>query len=83
MPPHVRWIRRLVRPNRNSRPFTSCPPRVERLEGRHLLTSYAVTTTLDVLNDTTPGEVTLRDVLTAISTQVPSGNAARPARVRL
>src|SRR5205823_862075 len=29
----------------------------------------------DLLGDTTPGEVTLRDALTAINTQAPSGNA--------
>jgi titin len=49
---------------------------VEPLEGRWLPTSYTVNTTKDILHDATPGEVTLRDVLAAISTQAPSGNAA-------
>jgi hypothetical protein len=38
------------------------------------LTAYTVTTAKDILGDTTPGEVTLRDVLTALN-GTPSGNA--------
>jgi hypothetical protein len=49
---------------------------LEPLEDRCLLSDYTVTTTRDLLNDTASGEVTLRDVLTAIDTQAPSGNAA-------
>jgi titin len=49
---------------------------VEALEDRCLLTGvYTVTTTRDALNDANAGEVTLRDVLTAINTQRSSGNA--------
>jgi titin len=50
-------------------------PRLDVLEERCLLTAYAVTTTKDLLGDTTQGELTLRDALTAISTQAASGNA--------
>lgn len=50
-------------------------PRLETLEARWLPTNYVVTSTLDMLNHVVPGEVTLRDVLTAINTQAPSGNA--------
>jgi hypothetical protein len=64
MPSLVPWARRLSR-----RPF------VEALEDRLLLTAYAVNTTNDILGDSTPGEVTLRDALTAIDTQAASGNA--------
>src|SRR5437868_2746465 len=72
MPPHRPRIRR-----RAGSPL----PRVEALEDRCLLTTYTVNTTNDILGDTNllPAnvpEVTLRDVLTAISTQAPSGNAA-------
>jgi hypothetical protein len=49
---------------------------VEVLEDRTLLTTYTITTGRDLLNDANPNnEVTLRDALTAISTQAPSGNA--------
>ena len=68
------WFRRQPRPARVSargfRPF------VEALEDRFLPTSYTVTTVKDILHDVTPGEVTLRDVLTAIDSQAISGNAA-------
>jgi hypothetical protein len=47
---------------------------VEALEGRLLPTAYVVTTAKDILGDTTPGEVTLRDALTALD-GMPSGNA--------
>jgi hypothetical protein len=47
---------------------------VEALEDRLLLTAYVVTTTKDILGDTTPGEVTLRDAITALD-GTPSGNA--------
>jgi hypothetical protein len=47
---------------------------VEALEGRVLPTAYVVTTAKDILGDTTPGEVTLRDALTALD-GTPSGNA--------
>jgi hypothetical protein len=75
----ARWVRRLTpaaRPARTRGNVSPFPPRVEALEGRLLPTAYTITTTNDLLNDTTPGEVTLRDVLTAVSTQAPSGNAA-------
>ena len=49
---------------------------MEALEDRCLPSSYTVTTTNDILGDVALGEVTLRDVLTAISTQAASGNAA-------
>ncbi len=51
-------------------------PSVELLEGRLLPTAYTVNTTNDILGDTTPGEVTLRDALTAIATGLRSGHAA-------
>jgi hypothetical protein len=54
----------------------SCRPFLEPLEDRNLPSVYIVNTTKDLLHDTTPGEVTLRDVLTAIDTQASSGNAA-------
>jgi hypothetical protein len=63
-----RWLRR------RSQPLRTAPPCVEALEGRLLLTAYVVTTSRDALNDTTPGEVTLRDALTALG-GTPSGNA--------
>jgi hypothetical protein len=47
---------------------------VELLEGRLLPTAYVVTTAKDILGDTAPGEVTLRDALTALD-GTPSGNA--------
>ncbi len=40
----------------------------------HLTTTYVVTTTKDILGDTTPGELTLRDAITALD-GTPSGNA--------
>jgi hypothetical protein len=51
-------------------------PCLEALEDRFLPTVYTVTTVKDILGDTTPGELTLRDALTAVSTQAHSGNAA-------
>ena len=51
-------------------------PTVEVLEDRCLLTTYVVNTTRDILHDSTAGQVTLRDVLTAINTQAASGQAA-------
>ncbi len=50
-------------------------PIVENLEDRCLPSSYTVNTFNDILHDITPGELTLRDALTAISTQAASGNA--------
>jgi len=74
-----RWLRRLFAPTpslrrpggRSARPLL-----VEGLEPRFLPTLYVVTTTLDILGDTTPGQLTLRDALTPIDTQHASGNAA-------
>ncbi len=74
MHPLVHWLRRFSRPARPVR-AVSPPPSLEALEDRLLPTAYTVTTAQDLLNDTTAGEVTLRDVLTAIRTQAPSGNA--------
>jgi titin len=51
-------------------------PCLELLEHRCLPTAYIVTTTRDVLGDMVPGQVSLRDALTAIRIQAPSGNAA-------
>jgi titin len=73
----VSWLRRLSRPTRPVRtgpPSVSRPLFVEALEDRLLPTAYVVTTTKDILGDTTPGEVTLRDALTALD-GTPSGNA--------
>ncbi len=42
-------------------------------------TNYVVTTNNDLLGDKTPGEVTLRDVITAIDTGTASGNAPPPS----
>jgi hypothetical protein len=71
----VKWLRRLCRPTQPLRARPSRCPALEALEDRRLLTAYTVTTTRDMLNDVSPGQVTLRDVLTAISTQRRSGNA--------
>jgi titin len=73
----MRLFRRYSAPRIRRR--VSYRPRAEFLEDRTLLTTYTVTTTADLLNDTAPGQVTLRDVITAIDTQNPSGNAAAPA----
>src|SRR5262245_17880920 len=73
------WLTRPSRsapPGRKQVPTPSRRPRLEVLEGRCLPTAYLVNTTRDMLGDTIPGELTLRDALTAISTQAPSGNAA-------
>ncbi len=64
-----------VFPGKPQRPKFRARPRLEWLERRDLPTAYVVTSALDVLGDTTPGEVTLRDALTAINTQAASGNA--------
>ena len=74
----ARWFRSLFRPLRTierqrRRTFRPC---LEALEDRWLPTAYTVNTTNDILGDGTPSEVTLRDALTAISTQAASGNAA-------
>src|ERR1700722_19163382 len=72
------WIQLLFTPTRSLRRPPGrggFRPVLEELEQRWLPTTYVVNTTLDVLGDTTPGQVTLRDALTAISTQAPSGNA--------
>jgi hypothetical protein len=53
--------------------------RIEALEDRWLPTAYTVTTVKDVLNDTAPGQMTLRDVLTALNTGAASGNALAPS----
>ena len=77
MRPLVRWLRRLSRPTHPVRTRPSAArrrPCVEALEDRLLLTAYVVTTAKDILGDTTPGEVTLRDALTALD-GTPSGNA--------
>jgi hypothetical protein len=66
MRPLVSWIRRLARPTRPVRtglPIASRPLCVEALEDRLLLTAYVVTTTKDILGDTTLGEVTLRGLV--------------------
>ncbi len=68
------WNALLRRSRRPARP-AFFRPRLDVLEERCLLTAYAVTTTKDLLGDTTAGELTLRDALTAISTQAASGNA--------
>jgi hypothetical protein len=71
MRPLVAWLHRRSRP---IRPIRSRPPYVESLEDRLLPTAYVVTTANDILGDTTPGEVTLRDANTALD-GTPSGNA--------
>jgi hypothetical protein len=71
MRPLVAWLRQRSRP---TRPIRCRPPYVEALEDRLLPTAYVVTTTKDILGDTTPGEVTLRDAITALD-GTPSGNA--------
>ncbi len=73
--PWTRALRRLFRPTRIARRPAPFRPRLDVLEERCLPTAYAVTTTKDLLGDTTAGELTLRDALTAISTQAASGNA--------
>jgi titin len=74
----VRWLSRMSRRTPHTRPPHR--PALEALEDRRLLTAYTVNTTKDLSADKAllPGnvpEVTLRDVLTAINTQAPSGNA--------
>jgi titin len=71
MHPFIRWVRRL---SGGGTLLAARPPHVEALEDRLLLTAYVVTTTKDQLNDTTQGEVTLRDAITALD-GTPSGNA--------
>jgi large repetitive protein len=74
--PWTACLRRLFRPARPVRRRPGFRPRLDALEERCVPTAYTVTTTKDLLNDTTPGELTLRDALTAIHNQAPSGNAA-------
>jgi len=74
-----RWLQLLfvpTRAHRRSRDRRGFRPFLEELEVRWLPTSYVVNTNLDILGDTTPGQVTLRDALTAISTGHASGQAA-------
>ncbi len=74
------WIRRLSTPTQPIRqPRPDVRLGLEPLEERFMPTAYTVTTTKDLLHDTTKGQVTLRDVLTAISTRKASGNAAAPS----
>jgi hypothetical protein len=70
-----KWFRRLSHPIRTRQQVTARRPYLEPLEDRFLLTAYTITTTKDLLGDTTTGELTLRDALTAIRTQAVSGNA--------
>src|SRR5271154_634825 len=72
-------FRRLFAPSRP--PGERRPPdwvrlSLEELEERWLLTSYVVNSTLDILGDTISAQVTLRDAITAVNTQAPSGQAA-------
>src|ERR1700722_9170723 len=71
-----RWLSSNNRPLCRRPPPDDVRPILEALEERWLLTSYVVNTTLDLLHDTVPGQVTLRDVLSAISSQSASGQAA-------
>ncbi len=71
----LRWLQRRS-DGKTEQPAKRYRPLLEPLECRCLPSSYTVNTTNDILHDTTPGEVTLRDVLTAIDTQAASGNAA-------
>jgi hypothetical protein len=71
----TRALRRLLRPARPTSRRPGFRPRLDALEERCLLTAYTVTTTKDLLGDTTTGELTLRDALTAIHNQAASGNA--------
>src|ERR1700722_17927063 len=71
-----RWLFSRTRPLRYRRPPAWVRPILEELEQPWLPTIYVVTSTLDLLGDNVPGQVTLRDVLTAINTQARSGQAA-------
>ncbi len=71
----IRWWRSVRHPAR-TRTHRHSRPQLEALEDGRLLTAYTVTTFIDMLNDKKAGQVTLRDALTAISTGLPSGNAA-------
>ncbi len=74
-----RWLRRLTTP---TTPILRPRPRVrlglEPLEERFMPSAYTVTTTIDRVGDITKGQVTLRDVLTAIHSGNASGNAPAP-----
>ena len=74
----VRWLQRVCSSDRAraSRQRRSAQLGLEALEPRVVPTVYTVNTTMDLLGDTTAGEVTLRDAMTAISTQQASGQAA-------
>src|SRR2546426_6676124 len=74
--PYLPWFQGWSRAFATRPGATLYRPAVERLEDRYLPSSYTVTTTKDLLGDSAAGEVTLRDVLTAINTQAASGNAA-------
>src|SRR4051812_10260297 len=58
--PWTACLRRLFRPARPVRRRPRFQPRLDVLEERCVPTAYTVTTTKDLLNDTTPGELTLR-----------------------
>jgi hypothetical protein len=62
-----------------SSPRRSRSLQIESLEERCLPTAYTVTTAKDLLNDIAPGQLTLRDVLTALQTGTGSGNALAPS----
>ncbi len=66
------WLKRLVRPTPPGRPWKA-RPRLEELEDRWLPTAYVVNSPLDTIAG--DGLVTLREALTAISTQAASGDA--------
>ena len=68
------WVRSLAAPASTAR--RPARLRLEALEAKLVPTAYVVNTTLDLLNDTTGGQVTLRDALTAIDAQAASGDAA-------
>ena len=73
------WSKRMFSPTpplrRHATP-DGIRPNLEELEERWMPTGYVVNSTLDILGDTVAGQVTLRDVLTAISSQTASGQAA-------
>ena len=71
---YIPWLRHTHTPAARQSGNWFCPI-VENLEDRCLPSSYTVNTFNDILHDITPGELTLRDALTAISTQAASGNA--------
>src|SRR5262245_2681515 len=71
------WLRKMLRPTPPIRLPWKAPrpkrPRLEELEDRWMPTAYTVNSTLDTIN--TDGNLTLREALTAISTQAASGDA--------